>query len=226
MKRKRRNRNKKRTKPQKLQFFPTEVFKEISLGADSDKLKLLYAISNFGRLVSFTNQIDEGRFVNGTKQDGYRIWQYAIRGGDNKLSYKHRFYYRLVAEYFIPKTSDEQVYVLHLDRDRANDHVDNLQWATKAEMVEHSKKSPFVVASREKQLADRRAGRLKKVKGNKLTVSQVRRLKKKLLDPNRKVQMTVLAKRYGVSTMTLYRIKNGENWGRIKVRMKNESTEK
>jgi len=221
----RRKRNRKQTKPQKLQFYPTEVFKEISLGVDNEKLKLFYAISNFGRLVSFTNEIDEGRFVNGTKQDGYRVWHYSVRGGDNKLKYKHRFYYRLVAECFIPKTSDEQVYVLHLDRDRANDHVDNLQWATKSEMIVHSKKSPFVIAAREKQLAERRAGRQKRVKGNKLTLTQIRRLKKKLLDPNRKEQITVLAKRYGVSTMTLYRIRNGENWGRIKVRMKNETSE-
>jgi len=221
----RRKRNKNKIKPQKLQFYPTEVFKEISLGTDSNKLKLFYAISNFGRLVSFTSQIDEGRFINGSKRDGYRIWRYTIRGEDNKLRYKHRFYYRLVAECFIPKTSDEQVYVLHLDRDRANDHVDNLKWATKSEMIEHSQKSPFVLAAREKQLADRRAGRQKRIKGSKLTLVQVRRLKKKLLDPNRKTLLKKIAKRYGVSTMTLHRIKSGENWGRIKVRMKNESTE-
>jgi len=221
----RRVRNKKKTKKQKLQFYPTEVFKEISLGVDNEKLKLFYAISNFGRLVSFTNEIDEGRFVNGTKQDGYRVWHYSVRGGDNKLKYKHRFYYRLVAEYFIPKISDEQVYVLHLDRDRANDHVDNLKWATKSEMIEHSKKSPFVIAAREKQLAERRAGRQKRVKGNKLTLTQIRRLKKKLLDPNRKTLLKKIAKRYGVSTMTLHRIKSGENWGRIKFRVKNETNE-
>jgi hypothetical protein len=222
----RRKRSKKQTRREKLQFYPTEVFKEISLGADSEKLKLFYAISNFGRLVSFRNEIDEGRFVNGSKQDGYRLWHYTIRGGNNKLKYKHCFYYRLVAEYFITKTSDEQVYVLHLDRDRANDHVDNLRWATKAEMIAHSKKSPFVLAAREKQLANRRAGLQKKVKGNKLTKRQVIFLKKKLLDPDRKILLKTLAKKYGVTTMTLQRIKTGENWGNINVEMKKESPEK
>jgi len=33
--------------PKKLRFYPDEVFKEISLGEDDEKLKLSYAISNF-----------------------------------------------------------------------------------------------------------------------------------------------------------------------------------
>jgi len=205
----------KKAKKQTLSFYPTEVFKEISLGADSDKLKLFYAISNFGRLVSFTNEINEGRFVNGNKQDGYRIWRYTVRGGNNKLRYKHRFLYRLVAEYFIPKTSEEQVFVLHLDRDRANDHVDNLRWATKGEMVEHSKKSPFVLAAREKQRLEPRE---RKIVG-KLTEKQVKRIKKKLLDPDRKTPLKTLAKYYGVTTMQLHRIKSGENWGHLQVKL-------
>lgn len=50
-----------------------------------------------------------------------------------------------------------------------------------------------------------------------LTQTQVMLLKKKLLDPNRKTRLKILAKRYGVSEMTLHRIKTGENWGHIKV---------
>ena len=131
-----------------LQFYPTEVFKEISLGEDDDKLQLFYAISNYGRLISYRDKIENGRLVKGSKQDGYRIWRYRIFDGKNKVLYRHRFLYKLVAEYFLPKTSDEQVYVLHLDRKRSNDHVDNLKWATKAEMLAHSRKSPYVIAAR------------------------------------------------------------------------------
>jgi len=131
------------------------------------------------------------------------------------LLYKYRFFYKLVAEYFIPKTSDEQVYVLHLNRNRANDYFENLQWATKAEMLEHSKKSPFVIEARKKQLAELREKQ--KQKGNKLTSTQVMLLKKKLLDPNRKTRLKILAKQFGVTEMTLQRIKTGENWGHIKI---------
>jgi hypothetical protein len=194
-----------------LRFYPTETFKEIKL---NDKLQLRYAISNHGRLVSFTDKIENGQFIKGTKQDGYKIWRYKIRDENNKIKNKHRFYYRLVAEYFIPKTSEEQVFVLHLDYDRKNDNVCNLKWATRAEMVAHGKKSPYVIAYRKKQLAEYRAKR--KHQGNKLTSTQVMLLKKKLLDPNRKIRLKNLAKQFGVTTMTLHRIKTGENWGHIK----------
>jgi len=195
-----------------LRFYPSEIFKEINI---EKGLQLRYAISNFGRLVSFTDKIEEGRIVKGGKQDGYRIWRYRVRDEKNKIRYKYKFLYKIVAEYFIPKTSDEQVYVLHLNRNRASDHVDNLQWATKAEMLEHSKKSPFVIKARIKQLADIKEKR--KHKGNKLTSTEVMLLKKMLLNPNRKTRLKIIARRFGVSEMQLHRIKTGENWGHIKV---------
>ena len=195
-----------------LKFYPTETFKEIFL---EDKLQLRYAISNYGRFLSFTDKIPEGRFVKGSKQDGYKIWRYKVRDANNKFRYKHCFFYKLVAEYFIPKTSEEQVYVLHLNYNRDNDCVDNLKWATYAEMLAHSKKSPFVIASRKRWLAEIKAKRLHQ--GNKLTSTQVMHLKKILFDPNRKTRMKILARQFGVSEMTLHRIKSGENWGHIKI---------
>jgi hypothetical protein len=211
---------KRKKQPQeKLEFYPTEVFKEISLGEDDDKLQLRYAISNYGRLVSFTrlDLIEYGRIVKGSRQDDYRIWQYKIRDDDNKIRYRHCFYYRLVAENFIPKTSDEQVYVLHLDRKRDNDHIENLRWATKAEMLEHSKKSPYVKSALKKQVQLLKKYREQGKTSSKLTSTQVIRLKKKLLDPNRKTRLKILAKQFGVTEMQLYRIKSGENWGHIKI---------
>jgi DNA-binding Xre family transcriptional regulator len=37
-----------------------------------------------------------------------------------------------------------------------------------------------------------------------------------LSDPKRKLTFKQLAEKYGVSEMTLYRIKSGENWGKVK----------
>jgi len=211
-----RNRKKSNKKNQEeiLEIYPDEVFKEIY--DLEDELQRRYAISNYGRLVSFLENIENGRFIAGSKQDGYRIWRYEIVS-NGKTVYRHRFYYRLVAENFLQKISDEQVYVLHLDRKRANDKVKNLRWATKEEMLEHSKKSPYVIASKKNQVQRLKKYREKKLDGNKLTMTQVMRLKKRLLDPNRKTRLKILAKQYGVTTMTLHRIKTGENWGHIKV---------
>ena len=198
----------------KLQIYPAEMFKEIRIEND-DKLQRSYAISNYGRLVSFSGNMENTELVNGSKQDGYRIWRYKIRDENNRIRHKHCFFYRLVAEYFIPKTSEEQVYVLHIDRNRANDYVENLKWATKAEMLEHSKNSPYVIEARKKQLAELNAKR--KHQGNKLNSIQVMLLKKKLHDPNRKTRLKIIAKQFGVTEMTLHRIKTGENWGHIKI---------
>jgi hypothetical protein len=202
-----------------FQFLKGEIFREISLGKDDDKLQLRYAISNFGRLASFSRweDLENGRIVSGSTQDGYRIWRYTVRDDKGKIKYRHRFLYRLVAEHFIPKTSDEQIYVLHLDRKRANDRLENLKWATKAEQQEHSRKSPYVKSAQKRQIQLLKEYREQKIDGVKLTATQVIRLKKKLHDPNRKTRLKILAKQYGVSTMTLQRIKTGENWGHIEV---------
>ena len=192
-----------------LRFFVSETFEEISI---EGKLKKRYAISNYGRLVSFKEEPSDGRFVKGTKINGYRIFRYKIRDEENKFKYKHYFFFKLVAEYFLPKESDDQVFVLHLDRNRANDHEDNLQWATRAEMLAHAKASPYVIAAKKKLIEHKI-----KSDGNKLTVTEVMRLKKQLLDPNRKTRLKIIARKFGVSEMTLHRIKTGENWGHIQV---------
>jgi DNA-binding Xre family transcriptional regulator len=51
--------------------------------------------------------------------------------------------------------------------------------------------------------------------GLKLTVAQVRSIKKTLSSASRQLTIKKLADKYGVSEMTMYRIKSGENWSRI-----------
>ena len=105
--------------------------------------------------------MENTELVNGSKQDGYRIWRYKIRE------------------------------------------------------LEHSKKSPYIIEARKKQLAKLNAKR--KYQGNKLNSTQVMLLKKKLHDPNRKTRLKIIAKQFGVTEMTLHRIKTGENWGHIEI---------
>ena len=68
-------------KRQKLYIYETESFKELEL---DDELQLRYAISNFGRLVSFAKNIEYGRILNGSITEGYRIFRYRIRLGKKK----------------------------------------------------------------------------------------------------------------------------------------------
>ena len=73
-----------------LQLLTAEKFKEVKLEAE---LKLRYAISNFGRLVSFTDKIEDGRIVKGSITEGFRIFRYRIRQG-KKMFYKHKFFFK------------------------------------------------------------------------------------------------------------------------------------
>jgi len=74
-------------------------------------------------------------------------------------------------------------------------------------MIEHQQNSPAKIA-------------YKKVQANrkvvlKLSADQVKGIKKVLSNKNRNVTIRQLAEKYGVSEMTMYRIKSGENWGRV-----------
>ena len=80
-------------------------------------------------------------------------------------------------------------------------------WATLEEMIRHQQRSPAKVAYKKRQ-ATREVGL-------KLTATQVRRIKDLLHNKNRRVTIKQLADKYEVSEMTMYRIKSGENWGRV-----------
>ncbi|WP_300565496.1 NUMOD4 domain-containing protein [Flavobacterium sp.] len=200
-----------------IRLLPNEEFKEIQL---ERQYKFRYAVSNYGHLVSFTDSILEGNLLKGATIDGYKILRFQYKEGDKKVT-KLYFVYKLVAEYFIPKTSEDQLYVLHLDRVRDNDHVSNLKWANYVEKMHYYKTSPKVIEAKRKLLEHNI-----KADGKKLTETRVMFLKKILLDPNNKTKRKILAKQFGVSEMQLYRIKSGENWGHIKVEIKPKNEDK
>jgi len=169
-------------------------------------LKKPYAISNYGRIISFIDNIKEGDQIKGGVLRGYPTLPLHPYG-KSKTYYIHK----LVAELFIPKDSDDKQYVIHKDYNKSNNYIENLQWVTKSEMFAHQQSNPLVLEAREKQ-----KGR-KTQQGHKLSATQVMLLKKKILDPNRKTRLKLIAKQFGISEMQLYRIKSGENWSHIEV---------
>lgn len=191
-----------------IRVFPNEEFREIIL---EDKLKLRYAISNKGRLISFVDDIRIGRELKGSTSDGYRTFSYK-KTIDGKVVYKNIFFSKLIAHFFVPKTSEDQTYVLHLDRKRDNDDYRNLKWATREEMLAFSKKSISVINAKKKLLEHNI-----KSDGRKLTVTKVMLIKKILAKPEQTTRLKMIAKQFGVSEMQIRRIKSGENWGHIKI---------
>lgn len=195
-------------KSEKVRIYPGEEFREIEIDYS---LKLRYAISNFGRMVSFTDNIENGRLLSGTKLDGYKVFRFKIYRNGEMIN-SHFFYYKLVARYFIPKTSENQEHVIHLDYCRSNDYTRNLKWVTADERLEHFRKSPHVIEAQKNFIESNRDG-----KGSKLTSTRVMLIKKLLANPNRKTRIKMIAKQFGVSEMQIFRIKSGENWGHVKI---------
>ncbi len=192
----------------KIKFFVDELWKEYT---PPHKLQKRYAISNYGRMISFKDEIENGNLLKGSYVESYRTFSYKLmqKGKEKNFAVMR---HKIVAEYFCERSSPEQTYVLHLNFTKDNNHYSNLKWATYQEMLAHAQKSPLVIEAKHQFLE-----RNKTRKGHKLTEATVALIKAKINDPNRKTRMKMIAKQFKISEMQLYRIKSGENWSRVKV---------
>ena len=191
-----------------LSILIGEKFKELTLEGNQ---KSRYAISNYGRLIRFTENFEDGNLLKGSETNGYKVFRYkSVENG--KIKNYSKMFSRMVAENFLPAPNADQTYLLHKDYKKDNCQASNLFWATKEEFTNHFMNSPLYEEGKVKSQNTR-----KKMDGNKLTSTQVIRIKKMINDPNRKTRLKMIAKQFGISEMQLYRIKSGENWGHIEV---------
>ncbi len=92
----------------------------------------LYQVSNFGRVKSLkTNRILKGSQIN----SGYL----EVVLCKNKI-HKHLLVHRLVAQAFIENSNNKKE-VNHIDGDKQNNNVINLEWVTRSENELHSYQS-------------------------------------------------------------------------------------
>jgi hypothetical protein len=179
-----------------------EVWKPLKFKG-SKELRNQYAVSSAGRLASYREDVlADGKLLNGSLTTGYRTLNL------HRPEHKGTLYiHRELARLFLTRPSAKHKYVIHLNHDKLDNGIKNLKWATLEEMIEHQQNSPAKLAYKEKQ-ANRTVGL-------KLTAAQVKKIKEQLNSKNRRLTIKQLAEKYGVSEMTMYRIKSGENWGRI-----------
>lgn len=180
-----------------VRSYQNELWKEINLD-DRFKKEERFFISNFCRIVKEVNEektLLPERYVN-----GYQVIYAKLL---NEKSKRRAVYvHKIMAETFLEKKENQQ-FVLHLNYDKKDNALANLAWATKREKEIHQFKNPHY-KEREKVIPT-----------SKLTETRVRLIKRKIFDPNRRTRMKMIAKQFGISTMQLYRIKTGENWGHV-----------
>lgn len=179
-----------------------EVWKTLVFNG-SKELRNRYAVSSQGRIASCKEApLKDGKLLNGSLTTGYRTLN-LHRPGHKGTLYIHRE----LAKLFLKKPSPKHKFVIHKNHNKLDNSVKNLKWATLEEMIRHQQHSPAKIAYKKRQ-ANREVGL-------KLTALQVRKIKNQLQNQSRKITIKQLADKYNVSEMTMYRIKSGENWGRI-----------
>jgi hypothetical protein len=191
-----------------MRILQGEEFKDLNLG---DHLTRKYAISNFGRLCSYKHTLKDGKIIYGSDIKGYTIFRYKGMK-DGKPYNAQKLLHVWVAEQFVPKQNEDQIYVLHKDYNRSNNHYSNLVWATQNELAVHTSSS-----AKFRKALTKLAEFNRKRDGMKLTSSQVLRLKKILQNPDKKMTFKKLAAQFNISVMQLHRIRNGVNWSHIQV---------
>jgi hypothetical protein len=193
-----------------VRFYTDEKWLEIKFIVQPNKR---YAVSNLGRIISFTEKMRHGKLLKGSLIQGYPTLKCRIEGREKTL-----YVHKLVAQYFLKRDSKDQEYVIHKDYNKKNNKLENLEWADKDTMYAHQQKNPTVIKAREKQ------AKYKPQSGHKLTSTDVIRIKKKIWDPKRKTRLKLIARQFDISEMQLYRIKSGENWSHIRVPNEPETT--
>jgi NUMOD4 motif len=186
-----------------IKKIPGETWKPIQF-AGHKTLRKKYAVSSLGRTASFSEGIEkDGKILNGSLTSGYRTLNLHINGGNGTI-----YIHREIARLFCKKKSPKYKFVIHINHKKKDNHYKNLKWATLDEVSSHQQFSPEKIAYKKRQA--------NRTEGLKLNATQVKAIKDIIKNPKRKITYKQLAAKYKVSEMTLYRIKSGENWGRVK----------
>lgn len=93
-----------------------------------------FSISSCGKVYSKRTKKE---LVLGMSKTGYKVLNTRI--GGRKGVCKCFKIHRLVADAFVPKTTEERVFVNHIDGDKLNNDYRNLEWCTIAENNSHAR---------------------------------------------------------------------------------------
>ena len=166
----------------------------------------LYQVSDTGQVRSLDRVDGRGRHWKGRvlaqsiNTSGYLCVNLSI-DGKQTLKYIHR----LVAEAFIPNP-DNRPQVNHMDGNKQNNHVSNLEWATAKENMRHAT---------ETGLRDYEWMKGTKHPKAKLTDDDVRFIRHNYKSHDKQFGGKQLMEKFGISKNTLHAVLIGKTWTHI-----------
>lgn len=157
-----------------------------------------YLISNYGRVKSL--KFGREKILKTRKtHDGY-LWYSLSFQGKAKTMRAHR----LVAEYFIDNPFNKPT-VNHIDGNKENNRVDNLEWSTLKEQMQHAYSN---------NLKEPVQGILQ---GNSvLTEKEVKEIREIYKSHSKEFGMIALAKKYNVSVSTINKCVGRRSYKNVK----------
>lgn len=182
-----------------LEDFQGETWKVVEISPQ-------YMISNYGRVKSIERTVChfrkgrmvcrkyESKILRIIKDVYYRV---GLKN-NNKEQQKQYSIHRLIAMAFIPNPQNKP-FVNHIDGNKHNNTIENLEWCTYRENLDHAIKSnlvPYGVRSPKSKLKEDEVVVIKKYLSEGVTCKDI-------------------AKKFNVNISTISLIKKGKNWWRI-----------
>lgn len=136
------------------------------------------------------------------KKTGKILHQFLGKDGYLRIQIagKTRLVHRIIADTYLRKI-DEKNFVNHMDGDKQNNNVGNLEWVTRSENMVHAYTHGL------KNSTGTNNGR------SKLKMSDVVFIRENYVPGDKEFGATALAKKYGVARQTISAVASGQNWG-------------
>ena len=158
-----------------------------------------YSVTKCGRVYSHpkpfgTHQMTQGAYLNiATKDNGYKTV-----GLVGKSFYVHR----LVASAYIPNPQNKPT-VNHIDGNKANNDVSNLEWATYSENEQHAWRTGLKVTTQKQRDGASKARKVFNTKRRTLSNDDIHRIRKLHSEGHSTVK---LGKEYGMAYQAIQNI--------------------
>ena len=164
--------------------LPNEQWKE-AVGFNGD-----YLISNFGRVRSMVYGGHRGRILSPVVHKQGYLWV--------RLHGKCYLIHRLVGTAFIPNQLHKAT-INHIDGNKANNHVSNLEWATQSENNKHAFRTGLHTITDKQKIS--------LTKGFKIPLCEIPKIRE-MYDTG--TPMSQIGKMYGVDRIHIWRICNNK----------------